>query len=146
MPRAILTFPKVEVTLDVPPDFVAYVTIENLRTMAESILSAGHTGIGIDTICRVRKDDKTHEWTEAFVNIEEEDTPDLRIEDDGFTQVEHEIEANTEGTLRLGAEYRRIGHDPEGVTILGPCTPDEAKERIRMLFPQLEQLWKGSKS
>jgi hypothetical protein len=144
MPLATLTFPKVEVTLDVPADFAAYVTLEDLRVMAEGILSVQHIGLGIDTICRLRKDEKTHQWTHAMVSVDEDDAPDVRIEDDGFTHAEREIAAIDTGTLTLSAEYRRLGHDLEAMTISGPCAPEEATLRLRGIIAHLENLWKNS--
>jgi hypothetical protein len=146
MPLVNLTIPSVNVTLDVPPDFAAYVTLDDLREMALQILSVDHIGQGIDTICRIRRGEKQPEWTEAMVRFDEDLLPaiGIEVEDDGFAALEQELAAITHGTLSLTASFQMPGHEPELVSISGPFTRPETDSAMRYFFANLESFWKAA--
>ena len=144
MPRVTLTIPHVDVSLDVPPDFAAYVTLDDLREMALQILSVQQEGLGIDTICRVRRGEKEPEWTEAYVNVDEDEIVAVAIEDDGFAALEKEIAAVTHGTLTLTACYEKLGQDQELVSINSPFTDTESDPAMRYFMRNLEEIFKSA--
>lgn len=146
MPKVTLTIPQIEVDLDVPADFAPYVTLDDLRKMAEGILSVGHMGIGIDTICRIRRCEKSHEWTDAFVRLDEDQQVDVAIEDDGFTSLEKEIAAKTTGTLSLTACFRKLGQQTELMSISDDsCTDPEAEKHMKHFYRHLESWWSSAR-
>lgn len=144
MPRVTLTIPKVNVTLDVPADFAAYVTLNDLRQMAESIVSVEHVGLGVDTICRLRAREKAPEWCEAFVAVDEDDTPVVTIEDDGFTALESEMNAATTGTISLTVSYEKPWHDPQRVSISKSYTEEESQRIMTHCTRNLESWWQDA--
>lgn len=146
MPKVTVLIPNIEVDLDVPSDFAAYVTLEDLREMAEGILSVRHIGIGIDTVCAIRRGEKTHEWTEAFVNLDEDEKINIRIEDDGFTALEKQIADTTTGTLTLTASYQKLGQDDELMSVMDTECPDEKSESLMKHFMRhLDAWWQSAK-
>jgi hypothetical protein len=144
MPRVTLTIPHVDVSLNIPPDFAAYVTLEDLREMALQILSVQQEGLGIDTICRIRHGEKEPEWTEAYVNLDEDDPVAVEIEDDGFAALEKEIKATTHGTLTLTACYEKLGQQTELVSISSPFTETESDPVMRHFMLNLESIYKSA--
>lgn len=128
MPKVTVLIPNIEVDLDVPADFAAYVTLEDLREMAEGILSVRHTGIGIDTVCAIRRG---------------ENAPPRTLSDIGRTA--HEINARngwdtfTMGLFPASPEPGLIGETNENQKVRFLCTHmalvhtevSEATEAIR---------------
>jgi hypothetical protein len=146
MPKVTVLIPNIEVDLDVPADFAAYVTLEDLREMAEGILSVRHTGIGIDTVCAIRRGEKNHEWTEAFVNLDEDEKINIRIEDDGFAALEKQIADTTTGSLTLTASYRKLGQDEELMSIMDSKCPDaKAEPAMKLFIRNLDAWWMSAK-
>lgn len=146
MSKVTVLIPNIEVDLDVPADFAPYVTLEDLRDMAEGILSVRHMGIGIDTICAIRRGEKTHEWTEAFVTLDEDEKINIRIEDDGFTALEKQIAETTTGTLTLTASYQKLGQDADLMSVMDTeCTDADAEPAMKHYMRNLDTWWLSAK-
>ena len=127
---------------DVPADFAPYVTADDIRQMAEGILSVDHIGLGIDTICRIRSGEKSHEWTNAMVRLDEDEKIGISIEDDGFTALESMIAATTTGTLTLTASYEKVGEEPRVISISDPTANEAESDRAMKYFIRnLESIW-----
>lgn len=145
MPILTVTIPNIKVDLDVPPDFAPYVTLEDIREMAEAILSVHHIGLGIDTVCRIRAKEKAPEWTPAYVHLDQDEKIDISLEEDGFTALEKTIAASTTGILSLTASYRKLGQQEELVSIMNEDTTEEqAAPAMRYFMKHLEGLWKAA--
>jgi hypothetical protein len=144
MPQVTVTIPNIQVNLDVPADFAAYITLDDLREMAQSILSVEHTGLGVDTICRIRAGEKCHEWTQAFVTLDEDEPINVNIEDDGFAALEKQIADTEHGHLSLTIAYRKLGQQTELMAISNDeITPPEADAAMPNFMRQLEAWWKS---